>query len=185
MPIQPLPQDLPRLWLLSDARNDRTLEDALEGLPGGSGFVFRHYHLDPGERRERWEMLRSNCRSKNHLLVLSAPAETARAWSADGVYGPPERIADASAILRIATVHNAGEITAAEAAGADALMLSPVFATRSHPGAPVLGPEGFHALARQTHLPVIALGGMTAERARDLGVARWAAIDGLSRRHFP
>ena len=158
MPIQPRPEELPRLWLMSDARNDVVLEDALARLPEGSALVFRHYHLDSVARRERFEMLRSICRSKS-------------------LRG---RLGDAADMLRITTAHDAAELAAAGAADAHAVMISPVFATRSHPGAPALGPEGFHDLARRTSLPVIALGGMTAERARDLGVARWAAIDGLS-----
>ena len=44
-------QSLPQLWLLSDARNDAGLEQALRRLPRGSGFVLRHYHLPPAERR--------------------------------------------------------------------------------------------------------------------------------------
>lgn len=176
MPIHPLPD----LWLLSDARNDTALEEALTTLPEGSGFVFRHYHLEPEERRARFQMLRSICRSKNHLVVLSGDAPLAREWGADGIYGAPERLTNAAPMLRIATAHDAAEIAAAQAAGADAIMLSPVFATRSHPDAATLGPELFHELAAATTLPVIALGGMTAERARELGVTRWAAIDGLS-----
>jgi thiamine-phosphate pyrophosphorylase len=35
-------------------------------------------------------------------------------------------------------------------------------------------------LARQAHIPVIALGGMSAGNARALQWTRWAAIDGLS-----
>ena len=176
MPIHPLPD----LWLLSDARNDAVLAEALASLPEGSAFVFRHYHLPPDDRRERWEMLRSICRSNNHLAILSDDAERARAWEADGIYGAPDRMKNAAPLLRVATVHDAREIAAAEAAEADLLMLSPVFPTRSHPDATVLGPERFVALARTTSLPVIALGGMTAERAEELGVQRWAAIDGLS-----
>ncbi|MEC8180356.1 MAG: thiamine phosphate synthase [Pseudomonadota bacterium] len=180
MPIQPRPEELPRLWLMSDARNDVVLEDALARLPERSALVFRHYHLGSVARRERFEMLRSICRSKGLRLILSDRASEARAWGADGVYGPPGRLGDAADMLRITTAHDAAELAAAGAAEAHAVMISPVFATRSHPGAPALGPEGFHDLARRTSLPVIALGGMTAERARDLGVVRWAAIDGLS-----
>ena len=176
MPIQPLPH----LWLLSDARNDALLEDALARLPDGSGFVFRHYHLPQEERRARFEMLRSICRSMNHCTILSGPAETARHWGADGVYGAPTALDDAADMLRIATAHDEAEIAAAERTGADAVMLSPVYASRSHPGGEALGPDRFRALAGSTRLPVIALGGMTPERARTLGVSRWAAIDGLS-----
>ena len=38
----------------------------------------------------------------------------------------------------------------------------------------------FHMLARHAQMPVIALGGMTAKRAKALKWRRWAAIDGLS-----
>ncbi len=59
-------------------------------------------------------------------------------------------------------------------------MLSPVFPTRSHPGGEILGADTFQRLARASAIPVIALGGMNANRARALGWPFWAAIDGLS-----
>lgn len=180
MPIQSLTEELPRLWLLSDARNDAVLEDALSRLSEGSGFVFRHYHLDETERRERFEMLRSIVRSKNHLLVLSGDADLAVEWQADGIYGAPGKLGKRPGLLRFATAHGAREIHLANRNGADALFLSPVFKTRSHPGRGHLGAVLFHDLAARSKIPVIALGGMTAERARELGVTCWAAIDGLS-----
>ncbi|MEL7729727.1 thiamine phosphate synthase [Citromicrobium bathyomarinum] len=171
---------LPRLWLLSDARNDAVLAEALVTMPEGSGFVFRHYHLGPPERRERWEMLRSIVRSKNHLLVLSGGADQGKEWEADGIYGPPGKLGKRLGLLRFATAHDAREIHLANRIGADALFLSPVFPTRSHPDGRALGATLFHQLAERSSIPVIALGGMTAERARELAVTRWAAIDGLS-----
>jgi thiamine-phosphate pyrophosphorylase len=38
----------------------------------------------------------------------------------------------------------------------------------------------WRALAARARVPVIALGGMNARRARALGCRYWAAIDGLS-----
>ena len=180
MPFQPRPDMLPRLWLLSDARNDAVLEAALARLPERSGFVFRHYHLDAAGRRERFEMLRSICRSKNHLCILSGDTDTGAAWHADGIYGAPETLGERAGLLRFATAHDADQIARSNRIGADAVFLSPVFPTRSHPEGEALGAARFHALAVQSTSPVIALGGMTAERARELNVARWAAIDGLS-----
>ncbi len=81
--------------------------------------------------------------------------------------------------MRLATAHAGADLAAAAAAGADGVFLSPVFATRSHPGAHPLGIHGFHVLAQQSPVPVIALGGMTADRARELAWPRWGAIDGL------
>jgi thiamine-phosphate pyrophosphorylase len=60
------------------------------------------------------------------------------------------------------------------------VLVSPVFATRSHPGARGLGPLRFGMLAQRAGLPLIALGGMDRRRfARlaPLGAHGWAAID--------
>ncbi|QWC56579.1 thiamine phosphate synthase [Erythrobacter sp. 3-20A1M] len=171
---------LPMLWLLTDVRNDARLEQAIARLPTGSAVVFRHYHLDEAARRKRFDARAALARKNGHAMVLSGGAETAAAWGADGAYAPPDRLGPPSELLRIATAHDADEIARAEAVEADAIMLSPVFPTRSHADAKTLGIAGFHALAEATRLPVIALGGMTAERARQLDWSRWAAIDGLS-----
>lgn len=173
-----LRQSLPLLWLLSDARNDARLEAALAALPEGSGFVFRHYHLEHSDRVARFTALALLARKRAHLVVFARDAGMAAALGADGVYGSAECVANSDGLLRLATAHGGAEIQAAARAGADALFLSPVFATRSHPGAIVLGVHGFHVLAQQSPVPVIALGGMTPDRARELAWPRWGAIDG-------
>ncbi len=166
---------LPALLLLSDARNDAVLERAIARLPRGSGMVFRHYHLEPAARRARYETLRRQCRARG--IVMFA-ARGMPGWRADGAYGAPGALPRAG--LRLATAHSLREIGAAVRARADAVLLSPVFATRTHPGGKVLGAVRFLALARRCPLPVYALGGMTAQRAARLPVQGWAAIDGLS-----
>jgi len=173
-------QALPDLWLLSDARNDAMLDAALVRMPQGSAFVFRHYHLDYDVRRARFEAASSLARSRRHLVILADGYDTAAEWGADGVYGSLGLVQDAQNLLRIATAHSMSEVSAANAANVDAIMLSPVFPTRSHPDAPSLGPESFHELAALSRVPVIALGGMTPENAAVLEWPRWAAIDGLS-----
>jgi len=59
--------------------------------------------------------------------------------------------------------HNAGEIAQANRINADFAVLSPVLATRSHPGAMTLGWETFQQLAALANFPVYALGGMSVE----------------------
>lgn len=173
-------QTLPRLWLLTDQRNDAVLEAVLAQMPRGSGLVFRHYHLAVAERRERFRRLARLARARGMVVVLSGDPRTARKWGADGVYGSLRRTAG---LLRLVTAHNLREIVAANRAGADAVLLSPVFATRSHPGAATLGRVRFRLLARRAAMPVIALGGMDRKHALALGWLCWAAIDGLSPDH--
>lgn len=165
------------LWLLSDARNDPILRAALEALPRGSGFVFRHYHLDDQARALRFGALAAVAKASGHLVIAAAEAGTAQRWGADGIYGDATRIAAAPNMWKLATAHDGGELAAAMKAGADGIFLSPVFATRSHPNAKLLGIHGFHVLAQQSSLPVIALGGMNSRRAAELGWPRWGAID--------
>lgn len=170
---------VPRILLLSDARNDAMLEAALARLPRGSALVFRHYHLPPHERRARFDRLVQLARAHGHAVILAGTMRAARAWGADGAYGNAAMLARGGPGLRLVTVHSLREI--ARAQRADAVLLSPVFPTRSHPGGKVLGPLRFALLAAQAPTPVIALGGMTPARARRLGRVRWAAIDGFLR----
>lgn len=169
---------LPSVWLVGDARNDAALERRLAALPRGSGFVYRHYHLGAEARRARFERLARIARRRGHVVVLAGPARLARRWKADGCYGAPRRAVRGSG-LTLHTAHSLRELGMARRLGADAVMLSPVFATRSHPGARTLGPLRFRLLAARAGLPVIALGGMDARRAKRLRAGRWAAIDGL------
>ena len=170
----PSRQPLPRLWLMTDERQGDGLMRALERLPRArAGIVFRHHATPEPERRRLFEAVRGFARARRLMLLLAGPAELARAWDADGSHGRgPGRG------FRSAPVHDLAEMRGAERDGADLLFLSPVFATRTHPGAQPLGPARFNALARRTKLQVIALGGMNRIRARRLrGAHGWAAID--------
>ena len=164
-------QPLPRLWLMTDERQGEGLWQALERLPRGSGIVFRHYGLSLAARKSLFRKVKGVTRRRRFLILVAG----AQALDADGTHG--RRQVQRGRLLS-ASVHDLREIRAAERAGADLLFLSPVFPTRSHPGARSLGRTRFASLARQTRLPVIALGGMNARRARGLhGAYGWAAID--------
>lgn len=67
------------------------------------------------------------------------------------------------------SVHDLAEAEAARVSGADYLVVGPVFETASHPGRPALGLEKLSAIiAAAGELPVIAIGGITTERVRDV-----------------
>jgi thiamine-phosphate pyrophosphorylase len=172
-------QPLPRLWLMTDERQGETLWEALRRLPRGSGIVFRHYGLPPAERRALFGAVRRLARGRGLLLLLAGAPGEALAWGADGSHGAGPR--SGVRRLRSAPAHDLAGLRAAERAGADFVFLSPVFPTRSHPGALALGPRRFDALARASRLPVIALGGMDALKARRLREAYgWAGLDAWS-----
>jgi thiamine-phosphate pyrophosphorylase len=166
---------LPRLWLMTDERQGGRLLGAVARLPEGAGLVFRHYSLGEVARRDLFDRVRAAHRG---VLLLAGPASLAESWGADGSHGRGRGYG-----LRSAPVHDYPEIRIAERDGAAFVFLSPVFATRSHPGARPLGLARFAWLARRTALPVIALGGMDPVRGKRLasfGAYGWAGIDALS-----
>jgi len=81
------------------------------------------------------------------------------------------------------SVHDLAEAEAARTEGADYLVVGPVFATASHPGRPPLGLERLQSIAAAVDgLPVIAIGGVSADRVREVrksGVYGVAAIRAL------
>ena len=168
------------IWIVSDARNGDALQRALSRLPRGSGVIYRHYHLKPDERRKRFAEIARLCRRYGHSIALSGTAAQARQWGADGAYGSPRYLSRGPALLRLATAHTLREIAQANRSRASAVLLSPAFPTRSHPGATSLGPLRFRLMAARSRVPVIALGGMNAARARRLGTPKWAAIQAFA-----
>lgn len=157
--------------MFSDERMGNDFLAALAKMPKGSGLVFRHYAVARAERHALYEKARTIAKARRMVVMLAGSAQQARGWRADGVHG-------AGGAFSTAPVHNLRELIAAERAGVDLVFISPVFATRSHIGGRALGYSGFARLALRSKVPVIALGGMTAARARTLrGAYGWAGID--------
>lgn len=160
---------LPTVWLMTDERQGDALWRALAGLPRGSGVVFRHHATGEPERTAIFVKVALIARRRGLVFGWEERAPLAVVMAGGG---------------RIARVHSVREARQASGGtGAVAVFVSPVFATRSHAGAPALGLLRAAMIARAAPLPAIALGGMTpnlAGRARKLGFHGWAAIDGLT-----
>jgi len=109
-------------------------------------------------------------------VVVSGRPDVAAAVSAHGVQLGAGDLAPADARRVLPrgwigrSVHSAEEGAAARTEGADFLMAGPVYPTPTHPGHPGAGVELIRACAA-IGLPVIAIGGVTAERVPELVAA--------------
>jgi len=74
---------------------------------------------------------------------------------------------------------NAAHLRRARALKASAAILSPLFPTPSHPDRPPLGVTRAAVLVRSVRLPVIALGGITRQKASRLRASGCAGIAGI------
>ncbi len=168
----PAGRRLPAVVLMTDARRLPDPLAAAARLPPGTMLVLRHYDA-PNRARLAADLARL-CRARGVLLSIAGDVRLARVIGADGVHLPEHALVGGRRagadprFLVTAAAHSLPALRRAVQAGADAAVLSPVFATASHPGAPTLGPTRFARLIAAASLPVYALGGIEAANARRL-----------------
>ncbi|KAA5604730.1 thiamine phosphate synthase [Roseospira marina] len=187
---------LPRAWLVSDPVRLPDPGPMLARMPRGAALLWRPYGLDRAGAERQGRVLRRLTRRLGVRLLVAGDARRAVVLGADGLH-LPEGLARHGILAPLLLWHRAGRprwlcvaahgpraLARARALGADVAVLSPVFPTASHPGAPVLGPVRFARLAARAGLPLVALGGITAVTARRLppgcvvglaAVSGWAA----------
>lgn len=165
-------QRWPTAWLLTDERMGDGLHTAIARAAAASaGVIVRHHRSSVEQRRAIAERVIA----EGALLGISQDLSLAEELGAALVHNP-DRV---GGVLPFSlSVHD--EQAAVTADGATLAFISPVFPTRSHPGAPVLGVDSALELAGQVPSLAIALGGMDAQRGAALmrrGFYGWAGID--------
>jgi thiamine-phosphate pyrophosphorylase len=86
------------------------------------------------------------------------------------------------------SVHDAAGARVAAAGGADWLVFGHVFATPAKAGQPPAGLQGLQAVARASHRPVLAIGGIAASRVSEVlahGACGVAVIGAVARAKDP
>ena len=179
---------LPSLWLVTDAVRLPDPLAAAARLPRGAGVLARD--LAPAVLAR----LAALARRRALVLLVAGDGRAALAVKA-GLHLPDRR--PARGVLPFLLARRAGVpgavLALAAHAGArpaargrrlrpDLAFLSPIFPTRSHPGAPALGPLRWQSVARRLGVPAAALGGVAAATAGRVPrrAAGLAAIDGLA-----
>ncbi|WP_353143245.1 NUDIX domain-containing protein [Acinetobacter pragensis] len=79
----------------------------------------------------------------------------------------------------LAACHDLISALHAQSIGCDAILLSPVLPTETHPDAPALGWEQFEMIAAQLDIPVFALGGMKQDNLIDAQQHKGYGIAGV------
>lgn len=176
---------LPPRLLMTDAARVAEPATDIARLKAGDAVIMRDYGLP--ERAAHARALKRLCRQRGLLLLVAADARLARAIGADGLHLPESLVAAPGwqrfkrpGWLVTAAAHSGAAIARAFSHGADAVLVSPVFPTASHPGGPALGLLRFARLARASRLPVYALGGISAATLRRLNGLPIAGIAGIS-----
>ncbi|WP_233255960.1 thiamine phosphate synthase [Falsiroseomonas bella] len=175
---------MPRLWLLSDPVRLPDPVASARRLPRGAAVLAR------GAGPAVLGRLARLARGRGLALLLGGEGRAALSLRA-GLHVPDRAAARGLlpflrarrggapwALLSVA-VHGRAGMARGRRLRADCALLSPAFATASHPGARALGPLRWAALARALGRPAVALGGVGPETAGRLprrGAGRAAGL---------
>jgi thiamine-phosphate pyrophosphorylase len=179
---------LPNLLFFTDPERTPDPERVAERLPAGAAVVFRAFGAS--DAAERGARLREITRRRGLRLLVGADETLALQVEADGVH-LPERLVSTLSDLRAAhpgwlitlAAHDMEAALAGAEAGADALVVSPVFPSRSPSAGAPLGVEGLKRIVEAVETPVYALGGVRADTATlllDTGIVGIAAVEALN-----
>lgn len=140
-------------------------------------------------------LLRRITRQYNACFIINDHADIARAVSADGVHlgqddlpvREARRIMGRGRIIGIST-HSVEEAQTAERDGADYIGYGPIYHTTTKNAGMPRGADSIAEIRKHVRIPVVAIGGITAERLPELfssGVMAVAVASGILKGHLP
>lgn len=154
-------------------------------LPRGAAVIYRAFGAPDAEAVAA--RLRRLTRARGLRLLIGADEALAAGAEADGLHLPERRAGEAPRIrarhprwIITTAAHSPRALALAGRLGADAVLLSPVFPSRSPSAGAPLGALRLAQLVRTTRTPVFALGGVdarTGARALAAGAAGLAAVE--------
>jgi thiamine-phosphate pyrophosphorylase len=179
---------MPCLTLITDRRlcQRLSLEEAVaRAVAGGVNVVqLREKDLAAAQFVPLADRLRAITQDKA-LLIVNGRLDVALLCAADGVH-LPERGPSVAATRRLAgdgfiigrSVHGAEEAVKAQEEGADYVQVGAIFPSRSHPGQSPAGSALVESVAARVTIPIVAVGGITAENVGEVmqAGARGAAV---------
>jgi thiamine-phosphate pyrophosphorylase len=176
---------LPTLLFFTDPARTPDAEAIARRLPPGAAIVFRAFGAAGAEAQGH--RLLAIARARRLVLLVGADWALARRLGADGVH-LPERLAHRAGRLKAANprwivtaaAHSPAAARRGLRLGADAVVASTAFASRSPSAGRPMGAVRLAILVRLAQGPVYALGGVDNEKARllkDTGLVGLAAVD--------
>jgi thiamine-phosphate pyrophosphorylase len=178
-----------RLYAVTDrawaASEDDLLAQVEAAIDGGAAIVqLREKQLTEDAFLNEAKRFVALCRRKGAISIINDNAAIALEAGADGVHLGQDDLALQKArellgpgkIIGV-SAHNVDEALQAQAAGADYLGCGAAFVTGTKPGARPISRETLRAVTAAVDIPVVAIGGITADNALSL---TGCGLDGIA-----
>lgn len=184
------PEDL-RLYAITDRRwlGNKKLSDDVEAvLKGGATFIqLREKHLDTDAFKQEAEVIQKICAAYHVPFIINDNVEIAKAIGADGVHVGQSDMAAGDVRRRLGddkiigvSASTVEEALEAERHGADYLGVGAVFPTGSKDDADAVDAATLKAICEAVHIPVVAIGGITADNMKELSGSGICGISVIS-----
>ncbi|WP_295360924.1 thiamine phosphate synthase [uncultured Pseudoramibacter sp.] len=184
------PEDL-RLYAITDRRwlGNKKLSDDVEAvLKGGATFIqLREKHLDTDAFKQEAEVIQKICAAYHVPFIINDNVEIAKAIGADGVHVGQSDMAAGDVRRRLGddkiigvSASTVEEALEAERHGTDYLGVGAVFPTGSKDDADAVDAETLKAICEAVHIPVVAIGGITADNMKELSGSGICGISVIS-----
>ena len=170
---------LPRLYVILDAALLTLPETQLAASLAEAGVRLLQYRNKQASARELLEKSRALAGElvpRKVIFIVNDRPDVAALAGASGVHlgqddlgvEAARTLMDANSIVGVST-HNEVQFRAAVSSSADYIAIGPIFATssKSNPD-PVVGLETIRQVRRLTDKPIVAIGGITLERAPEV-----------------
>jgi thiamine-phosphate pyrophosphorylase len=188
----------PPLLLLTDRKQTRRpLEEVLaQACAGGCRWIsIREKDLPRPDQIALAEALHPIAQRAGARLILHGDAELAHKAGLKGVhlasgsdFRAARRLLGPDALIGL-SIHSVAEAADLDPAALDYTMAGPIFVTASKPGyGPPLGPNGVAAIAQTSSVPVIGVGGISADNVAAVmraGIAGIAVMGSVMRARDP
>ncbi len=175
------------LVFMSDPDRTPDVLAVARNLPTGTVLIYRHFGAS--NRKDIANKLRTIATKRRLQFLVGQDVALAKLVGADGVHIPERELAAAKNISKqypnwiiTGAAHNTAAIRKCAAAGLDACIVSPVFASDSPSAKTPLGIVKLTEMVKAAPIPIIALGGINAKTAEKLpcsGVAGLAGVSGF------
>lgn len=177
---------LPDLYAVSDSQRhggpDHLLARLPQALRGGLRLIqVREPAMAPDQRVRFARRIAAIAEPYGARVLLAGSALEARRAGLNGIHATAAELRRTTSRppvkLWVTSCHDRADLRLAEELGADAVVVSPVLPSATHPETPAIGWEGLRSFAASARLPVYAQGGVSsaslpeARRAGAVGIA--------------
>lgn len=176
---------LPALVFMTDHRRIANPTPVIAKLPKSTLVIIRDY--DHTHRTTYAYNIANECRSYSQPFLIAGDEALSLQTKAYGIHLPQHQMSDAIKLHQrhpnwwiTTSVHNLQSLLHANELPVNAIFLSPIFQTPSHPNTKPLGVEQMNHLIAQSIHPVFALGGINENTLSQLKNSKLAGFSCIS-----